>query len=101
MCKSSSGNGDVDGTLVVRARLTPEQGAIWLKALEKGEEVIDSDEGEFQIRQADALTHALEESLLDPLQDATEGTSTADRLRVADHYQAVIHVPVHALRVST
>jgi hypothetical protein len=79
---------DVDGSLVVRARLTPEQGAIWLKALEKAESAIDSDD-EFQIRQADALTHALEESLL----DGRDGTEHKDRPRVADHYQAVVHVP--------
>ena len=36
------------------------------------------------------MTHALEESLL---QGSGGGESATDRPRVADHYQAVIHVP--------
>ncbi len=74
---------DEDGSLVVKARLTPEQGAIWLKALHKAEAELQDDYGdEYAVRQVDAITHALEESL----NDKPKPSKTADR------YQVVVHV---------
>ena len=84
---------DDDGSLVVHARLTPEQGAIWLQALEKAEAELDSDERnsdqrnsdeDYPARQADAVTQALEESLNDR---SSRPSQTGDR------YQVVVHVP--------
>jgi len=77
---------DDDGSLVVRARLTPEQGAVWLKALEKAEVSLDGDEA-FDVRQADAMTHALEESL----------AGVSEKNQSADRYQVVVHVPAGTL----
>lgn len=81
---------DEDGSLVVRARLTPEQGAIWLKAIEKAEAVLDGGD-EFDVRHADAVTHALEESLND----------RPGAARTSDRYQVVVHVPAETLSRST
>jgi hypothetical protein len=72
---------DEDGSLVVRARLTPEQGATWLKALQKAEAELSPDE-DFAARQADAMTNALEASL----------ASASSSGRAAERYQVVVHV---------
>lgn len=77
---------DDDGSLVVKARLTPEQGAIWLKALEKAEADFESDD-EFDVVHADAMTQALEESLNDRPKTS----------RTSERFQVVIHVPAGTL----
>lgn len=86
---------DEDGSLVVRARLTPEQGAIWLKAMEKAEadsSPADLDPAEpFDARHADAITHALEESLNDRPGPA----------KTSDRYQVTVHVSAETLCRST
>lgn len=81
---------DDDGSLIVRARLTPEQGAIWLKAIEKAEAVLGAGE-EFDARHADAATLALEESL-------NERPGAA---RTSDRYQVIVHVPAETLSRSS
>jgi len=82
---------DEDGSLVVRARLTPEQGAVWLKAIEKAEDNLspaDLDPADpFDARHADAITHALEESLHDHPSPA----------KTSDRYQVTVHVPAETL----
>ncbi|MGE0621775.1 MAG: DUF222 domain-containing protein [Pseudomonadales bacterium] len=87
---------DEDGSLVVKARLTPEQGAIWLKAMEKAEANLDPagqstsglDSAEpFDARHADAITHALEESLND----------RAGSAKTSDRYQVTVHVSAETL----
>ncbi len=80
---------DDDGALVVRGRLTPEQGAILIRAIEKAERELGSDES-YGARHADALTHALEDSLSD---DPGSGST-------ADHYQVVVHVPAETFAVE-
>jgi hypothetical protein len=88
---------DEDGSLVVRARLTPEQGAVWLKALERAEERLSStsnnesseaaDKKDFDVLHADAMTLALEESL----------RGTSENGRSGDRYQVMVHVPAGTL----
>ena len=74
---------DEDGSLVVKARLTPEQGAIWLQALHKVDDELERDNADdYTARQADAITHALEESL--------NGKPKASKM--GDRYQVVVHV---------
>ncbi len=76
---------DDDGSLVVKARLTPEQGAIWIKAFEKAESRGDSSGKEdFAARRADVMTDALEETL-------TEHSDGKARCS-GDRYQVVVHV---------
>jgi hypothetical protein len=79
-----------DGSLVVTARLTPDQGAIWLKAMQKAEAELPADEND-AARQADALTEALATSLAGP-----EGPSSSGR--VAPRYQVVVNVPAETFR---
>jgi hypothetical protein len=82
---------DDDGSLVVKARLTPEQGAVWLKALERAEERLAStaadqkteDEEPFDVLHEDAMTLAMEDSLCGTSRDG----------RTGDRYQVVVHVP--------
>ncbi len=86
---------DDDGSLVVKARLTPEQGAIWIKAFEKAESRGDSPGDEdFAARRADVMTYALEETLTEPSDIKSTGSG--------DRYQVVVHVSAETLstRVS-
>ena len=83
---------DEDGMLVVRARLTPEVGAVFLKALEAAIEVLfkqaqeeqQSDWAEMpaEQRRADALELLAESALEGGLDSGTAG----------DRYQVVVHV---------
>ena len=66
---------DDDGSLVVKARLTPEQGAIWIKAFEKAESEgggggdssgDSSGEEDFAARRADVMAEAFRETLTEP-----------------------------------
>ncbi len=83
---------DEDGMLVVRARLTPEVGAVFLKALEAANEVLFKQSQEEQEsdwvempaeqRRADALELVAESALEGGLDPGTAG----------DRYQVVVHV---------
>ena len=59
---------DESGALIVQGRLTPEQGAVFLKALAKATEAQPADD-EYWARRADALTQIMADSL------AGQGTS--------------------------
>ena len=96
---------DDDGSLVIRARLTPEQGAIWIKAFEKaesdqraggdssGDSIDDSlDAGGFAARRADVMTDALAETLRKPSE--RKATCSGDR------YQVVVHVSAETLSTN-
>ena len=80
---------DDDGSLTVKARLTPEQGAIWIKAFEKAESRGEADSSgnssgkeDFAARRADVMTDALEETLSEPSKTRSSG----------ERYQVVVHV---------
>ena len=84
---------DDDGSLVVKARLTPEQGAIWIKAFEKAESGCDaggdssgdsSGKEDFAARRADVMTEAFRETLTEPSDIKATGSG--------DRYQVVVHV---------
>ena len=84
-----------DGMLVVHARLSPEQGAIWVKAMEKAERDIqaievnehraEEDQDSYRARHADAVTQVLEDGL-----SGCEGT-------IGDRYQVTVHVSAETL----
>lgn len=80
-----------DGMLVVHGRLSPEQGAIWLKAMEKAEREAatdlnaheaEQDDDDYRARQADAITRILEDGL------SGRESSTGDRYQVTVHVSA-------------
>lgn len=93
---------DEDGSLVIRGRLAPEDGALFLRALEAGRETISQRSGSSdghlqggsaepeppkQVNNADALAQVVESSL------AGKG-----RVRTAgERYQVVVHVDAEAL----
>jgi hypothetical protein len=74
-----------DGSLLVKARLTPEVGALFLEALEKALTIVregqhgDEPQESFAAERADALA-VMAESLL------------ANEVKSGDRYQAVVHV---------
>ena len=80
-----------DGALVVNGRLTPEQGAVLIQAMERADGWIESSRDEPRAaRNADALTALAERYLaVPPTSDA--GASTADR------FQIIVHVPAGTL----
>jgi len=87
---------DEDGMLVVQARLTPEVGAVFLKAIEAATEVLyqqsrdEDSSGESNVpaeqRRADALELVVESALEGGLDPGTAG----------DRYQVVVHVDADA-----
>jgi len=87
---------DEDGMLVVRARLTPEVGAVFAKALEAASEVLYQQSRETdgpswsevpaEQRRADALELLAESALAGGLDPGTAG----------DRYQVVVHVQTQA-----
>ena len=89
----------------LRARLTPGQGAIWIKAFEQaesnqraggdssGDSLDDSLEaGDFAARRADVMTDALAETLREPSE--RKATCSGDR------YQVVVHVSAETLSAN-
>ena len=89
---------DDDGSLVVKARLTPEQGAIWIKAFEKAESGCDaggdssgdsSVKEDFAARRADVMTEAFRETLTEPSDIKATGSG--------ERYQVVVHVSAETL----
>ena len=83
---------DEDGMVVLRARLTPEVGAVVLRALEAALEQVpaaaadaaDGDEASIAQRRADALGLVAESALADGLDPG----STGDRFQVTVHVEA-------------
>ena len=83
---------DEDGTVVLRARLTPEVGAVVLRALEAAleqvpaaaEDAADGDEASIAQRRADALGLVAESALAGGLDPGSSG----DRFQVTVHVEA-------------
>jgi len=107
--RSLSWRWEDDGSLVVHGRLTPEQGAVWVRALEKAETELafvenesaeersvaersaegnDRMEDDYRARRADAMTHVLQQSL--------SGTSDSPG-RTGDAFQVSVHVSAETL----
>lgn len=83
-----------DGALVVNGRLTPEQGAVLIQALERAERWIETPLDEPRdTRSADGLA-ALAERYLQVAPTADDGASSADR------YQITVHVSAETLSVD-
>ena len=84
--RSLSTRWDETGALVIQGRLTPDQGAVFLKALARAAEQQESvdDEEAYWARQADALTGIMADSLSG---EADGGGAPGDR------HQVVVHVP--------
>ncbi len=86
-----------DGSLLVKARLTPEQGAIWIKAFEQAESNQESNQGandsagdeDFAAHRADVMTQALAETLVH--------RSDAKPQSSGDRYQVMVHVSAETL----
>jgi len=86
---------DDDGMLVVQARLTPDEGARFVKAIEMGESMLTDDSAESsavrqpesQSKKADALALVLETAL----------QSEERKLGGGDRHQVVVHVDAEVL----
>ncbi len=82
---------DDDGMLVIRGRLTAEQGAVLLKAIDEQREACDFDTDDESVAglRADALAHVCELAL------AANGEA-----RTADRYQVRVDVPAGTLAIE-
>jgi hypothetical protein len=95
---------DDDGTLVVRGRLTPEQGALFMKALEVSrDELYDQKDGSAETSPANDPTAEGDggQLLADALARVAERALSADAAEApaaaADRFQVVVHVDSEVL----
>jgi hypothetical protein len=77
-----------DGALVLQGRLTPEQGAVLIEALQRADKWIETSDESREARRADALSLIAEKSL--------SGVATE-----ADRFHITVHVSAETLRHGT